>query len=302
MKITFGIIVFNGDFFLREVLESIYPYAHAICIAQGPVRWFADNMGLQISNDDTVSIITNFPDPHNKIKVVHGIYAEKNEQCQAWFDLVPPDTDYVFCKDDDEIHSDEDMEKLIEFIEHEKPTSIGFKSNSFYGGFDYIIGGFERDHSFKRVLQYKPGCYYRTHRQPTLSMKYNAGDDSSFDIIGKDVTGNELYEATGITMWHGSYVSPKRVFEKINYYEAKIISAGNCIPDYFNSVFLNWVLHPDQRKSIEDKWLGVHEFLPAARGNQETKTILFNKEHPGIIKDNIQKLKQRFNDQLFKFL
>jgi hypothetical protein len=40
MKITYGIIVLNGDFLLRQVLESIYDSAHAICIAEGSVFYW----------------------------------------------------------------------------------------------------------------------------------------------------------------------------------------------------------------------------------------------------------------------
>ncbi len=39
MKITFGMIVFNGNYVLEEVLASVYPYAHQILIAEGPVQF-----------------------------------------------------------------------------------------------------------------------------------------------------------------------------------------------------------------------------------------------------------------------
>jgi hypothetical protein len=308
MKLTFGIIVLNGDFFLRQVLESIYPYAHAICIAHGPVRWWMDH-GVYTSADDTLKIIREFPDPDNKIKLRTGFYKEKDEQCRAWFQDVPVDTDYVFCNDADEVHTPENILKLIEYLKKQQPTSVGFKSDSFYGGFDHIIGGFERDHSFKRVLKYIPGCFYLTHRQPTLATGTNI--DYAFPIPetylnsikpieGKDITGNQLYDATGITMWHGSYVSPRAVYNKIMYYENAVISKGNCIPDYFNQVFLPWVLHPEQRTAIEDKWNGVQEFMPHARG--ECKTMPYNGKHPAIIERDMDELQAKFQKELNQFL
>lgn len=289
MKLTFGIIVLNGDFFLQQVLESIYPFAHAICIAEGPVKWFSTHMGIYKSCDDTLSIIKNFPDPQNKIKFVTGQYEEKTEQCRAWFDHVPCDTDYVICNDADEVHTAENIIKLISYLEKEKPTSVGFKSDSFYGGFDRIIGGFERDHSFKRVLKYEPGCYYRTHRQPTLAIEGK-------DIEGKDITGNQLYEATGITMWHGSYISPKGVYQKLNYYEKAIINPGSCIPNYVQDVFIPWCLYPGQREAIENRWNGVQEFIPAIRGASKTEPYTGN--HPAVIRRDMQLLKDKFHKEL----
>lgn len=283
MKLTFGIIVLNGDFLLKPLLESIYSYAHAICIAEGSVEWFYEN-GVYGSTDNTLKIIREFPDPQNKITLVSSTYREKDEQCRAWFAHVPEDTDYIICNDADEIHSPENLELLIKYLEMEQPTSVGFKSDSFYGGFDRIIGGFEREHSFKRVLKYEKGSVYRTHRQPTLSL-------GGKDIDGKDISGNQLYEATGITMWHGSYVSPFGVFDKIKYYEAAVISEGNCIPDYFYEVFLPWVTFPERRIEIEDKWNGVQEFMPHARG--ECKTIPYEGKHPAIIKRDLLMLRAR---------
>lgn len=303
MRLTFGIIVLNGGFFLKQVLESIYPYAHAICIAEGSVLWWADN-GVLGSTDDTMQIIESFPDPQNKIKVTRpvggpyyekgGCYSEKDDQCRAWFNLVPSDTDYVICNDADEVHTPENIEKLVRFLEITNPTSVGFKSDSFYGGFEKIIGGFERDHSFKRVLKYVPGCIYRTHRQPTLAM-YSYTNVWE-DIVGNDVTGNQLYDATGITMWHGSYVSPKGVYDKIRYYEGAVIAAGKCIPNYFNDVWLPWVQQPELRTQIEDKWNGVQEFIPSARG--ESKTIPYTGQHPDIILRDMQYFKQRFDNEI----
>lgn len=299
MKITFGIIVFNGDFFLKQVLESIKPFAHKICIAEGPVKYW-QNKGFTTSTDDTNTIITNFGCENYgvRMQVVHEQWKEKDDQCRAWFKYVPDDTDYVICVDADEVHRPEDIEKLIKFLEKEEPTSVGFKSDSFYGGFDRVIGGFERNHSFKRVLKYEPGCYYRTHRQPTLAVVHDGM--GSIDIAGKDITGNQLYEATGIIMPHYSYVSPKGVYEKIQYYEDAVISEGNCIPNYFKDVFVPWVKGSvRERSAIELKWRGVQEFMPKARG--EAYTEPFTGKHPDIILRDMSELKAKFELQLKEY-
>jgi hypothetical protein len=331
MKLTFGIITLNADFFIKQVLESIYPFAHKIIIADGPVKWWAENHPeecstkveyghvneVKITNygstDKTLGSIGFFPDPENKIiTVVGGVYNEKDDQCRAWFKYVPTDTDYVICNDADEVHSPENLEKLIRFLESEQPTSVGFKSDSFFGGFDHIIGGFERDHSFKRVLKYVPGCFYRTHRQPTLAVSKTTSihfDDNLkqpyTDIEGKDISGNQLYEATGITMWHGSYVSPRGVYNKIRYYEGAVISKGNCIPYYFKQLWLPWVLARElgdshARQEIETRWNGVQEFMPHARGACFTEP--YTGTHPPAIQASMPELIKKFNEELKQFL
>lgn len=288
MKLTFGLIVFNGGFFLKQVLETIYPFAHRICIAEGPVKYWQDK-GFVSSTDNTQEIIRSFPDPQRKIFSHFGQYEEKTNQCQTWFRYVPQDTEYVFCVDADEVHRPEDIEKLIFFLERNRPTSVGFKSDTFFGGFDRIIGGFERSHSFKRVLKYAPGYYYLTHRQPTLAYK-------GIEIPGRNVTGNELYEWTGITMPHYSYVSPKMVHQKLQYYEDQIISKGNCIPNYFTDLWLKWVNNPDQREDIEKQYKGVQEFTPETRGSAYTEP--FQGKHPEVIQRDLLILKQQFDREL----
>jgi len=291
MKISYGIIVLNGDFLLKQVLESIYESAHAICIAEGSVKYWREQ-GVINSTDDTIKIIKEFPDKDKKIRLVQGTWNEKKEQCEAWFNLVPSDTDYVWCVDSDEVHTSENIEKVKQYLEDKKPTSVGFQSDSFYGGFDRIIGGFEKEHSFKRILEYKKYSTYLTHRQPTLAL-------NGYPIRGNDILGSQLFEDTGVTMWHGSYVSPKQVYEKIRYYESAVISKGNCIPNYFKDVFLEWVMFPEKRESIEKRWNGVQEFMPKARG--ECFTEAYNREHPAIIMRDMSELISKFDKQLAEY-
>jgi len=83
MKITFGMIVLNGDQVLQETLASVYPYAHQILIAEGPVTYW-QQQGYTTSIDGTNEILDNFPDPENKIKIVHSQYTEKDDQCNTY--------------------------------------------------------------------------------------------------------------------------------------------------------------------------------------------------------------------------
>ena len=55
MKIVFGMIVFEGDYVLKECLEQVYPFAEQILIAEGPVE-FWQRQGRTTSTDDTNKI------------------------------------------------------------------------------------------------------------------------------------------------------------------------------------------------------------------------------------------------------
>ena len=100
-------------------------------------------------------------------------------------------------------------------------------------------------------------------------------------------------------MYHYSYVFPDQVFNKLKYYK-EFLSKDNCIDDYFNKVYLPWVLgDEDAKRSIELEYMGVHEFKPSYRGSCFTKE--FEYSHPEIIKQNLPQLKQKFNKQLLRY-
>ena len=118
MKIAFGMIVFNGDYVLQECLESVYPYATQILIAEGPVRYWQDQ-GYTTSTDKTNEILDNFPDPENKITVVHGQFEGKDEECRAYMPHMRDDIDYIWNLDSDEVYKPEDIKKIISILEEE---------------------------------------------------------------------------------------------------------------------------------------------------------------------------------------
>ena len=169
MKIAFGMIVFEGDYVLKECLEFVYPFAEQILIAEGPVRFWQEQ-GKTTSEDNTNDILHNFPDPDNKIKIVHGQFSEKDEQCNAYMQFLNDDVDYFWQIDSDELWKAEDIKKIIKVLEKERYTSVDVKSCSFYGGFDRYIGGFERQKgNFHRIFKVYPGSYWQTHRPPTMA-------------------------------------------------------------------------------------------------------------------------------------
>ena len=288
MKIAFGMIVFEGDYVLKECLEQVYPFAHQILIAEGPVSYW-QNKGKTTSTDNTNFILDNFPDPENKIKIVHGQYKEKDEQCNAYIKYLKPDVDYLWNLDSDEIYKTEDLNKIIDYLDDKKPTSVGVRSCTFYGGFDHYLTGFELNKdNFKRIFKVTPGSKWLKHRPPTI--QYPNG------IVKNHIDSDKLYKDIGFQMYHYSYVFPNQVFNKINYYK-ECIAKDNCIDNYFYEVYLPWVKGDlNTKNNIENKYNGVHEFKPKVRG--ECRTTSFTDTHPDSITKNLDRLKTIYNSQL----
>ena len=291
MKIAFGMIVFEGDYVLKECLEQVYPYANQILISEGPVEYW-QRQGRTTSLDKTNEILNNFPDPLNKIKIIHGQFKEKDDQCRAYMEHINDDIDYIWNLDSDEVYKTEDIKNIINFLEKEKPTSVGVRSCSFYGGFDHYLTGFElKKDNFLRIFRYIKGSTWLTHRPPTI--KY----PSDANITRNHVDSDTLWNKLGVQMYHYSYTFPDQVYKKVNYYKDSV-SKQNCIDNYFNLIYLPWV--KGDRKNIESKWNGVHEFKPHIRG--ECKTKPFEWTHPESIQKDMLQLRNKFNKQLNKYI
>jgi len=300
MKIAFGMIVFNGDFVLQQCLEQVYPFASQILIAEGPVEYWRDK-GNTTSTDNTNKILYDFPDPEGKIKIVHGPYNEKDDQCNAYMKFLNDDIDYLWQIDSDEVYKTEDIEKVIAFLEDKRPDSVGVKPYSFYGGFDNFVGGFEEaTDNFLRIFRVFPGSRWLTHRPPTMGHR-----PEYRKFPNTHITSEELWNQLGVRMFHYSYVFPTQVLTKMSYYESKV-AVGKNIPNYFARVWLPWVTEDPvvvkkQQNSgghrfVEGLYCGVHEFKPEFRGDAYTQK--FGYKHPEAIERDKEKLKARIEEEL----
>lgn len=246
-KISFGIIVLNGEPFTRCCLRSIYPYAHQIVVAEGAApaaACIASPAGH--STDGTLEVLRAFQreeDPEKKVVVLtaedeghpDGFWpGEKDEQSRAC--AARADGDYLWQVDIDEFYRDEDARNILAMLASDpKITAVSFRQIAFWGGFDLIADGWHLragDNLRDRIFRWGKGYRYAGHRPPTV-----------LDPGGRDlrtirwVRGNTLARR-GIFLYHYSLVFPKQVVEKCRYHSAAGWATRPLASEWAREVFL----------------------------------------------------------------
>lgn len=290
LKIAIGMILFEGDYILKQCLESIYPFASQIMIAEGPVEYW-QSQGRTTSTDKSNEIIEHFPDPEKKIEIIHGQFKEKDAQCKAYMPFLKEDADYIWNLDSDEILIPEDIEKIVQILYDNKYTSVGIRPLSFYGSFDrYITGWEEKKDQFLRIFKVYPGSTWITHRPPKIAHTQET------ILEPKHLDSDTLFQDYGIRMFHYSYVFPRQVYNKIIYYK-NAVTKNKCIDDYFEKIYIPWITGDKiDREMIEQGFKGVHEWKPEYR--TDTFTAQYDGLHPSLIRENMEGLMTEFNTQL----
>ena len=219
-RISFGIIVLNGEPFTEYCLRSLYPYAHEILVVEGAVpgaQKIATPDGH--STDGTLDTLKRFKeneDPENKIQIItrNGFWPEKDEQSQAYASQASGD--YLWQVDVDEFFREEDMNVILQMLQEDPEiTAVSFRQITFWGGFDYSVDGwFLRNGAdeYHRLFRWGPGYQYRTHRPPTVC------DSEGRDLRSLKWKRADVLEKKGIFLYHYSLVFPKQVQEKAIYY------------------------------------------------------------------------------------
>lgn len=294
-KIAFVMLVWKSDYVLEPCLHALNWYG-PVFVTEGPVGyWRGKRTGLYTSpcplekklstcldEDRTWTILFGHVPEKN---LVSGTWTEKDEMQNATVHLIPPDTDYVWLVDSDEIWDSYTIEKVLQLLEDTKADSVTFKARSFYGGFDRWITGFERDFPVQRIQRWYHGARWSSHRPPTV-----LAPDGKPWHEHKHIDQNET-ERLGLEYFHYSYVFPSQMYMKSLYYgEAQ--SAGLSLPDYFQKIYVPWMRgDAQQRRAIEESWMGVHNWYPRARGPSFTEE--FKGEHPDVIREVLPQLNAR---------
>ena len=182
-RISFGIIVLNGEPFTRYCLRSIYPFAHEIIVVEGgheDAKSVCTIDGHSI--DGTLEALYKFKeeeDPEDKLTIVtrNGFWPHKDElgrsrtpQCRAYAERATGD--YLWQIDIDEFYRKEDMLKIMKLLNNDPSiTAISFKQKSFWGSIDYISESYallRNKGGWNRIFKWDTGYKYITHEPPTV--------------------------------------------------------------------------------------------------------------------------------------
>ena len=251
VRITFGIIVLNGEPFTRYNLRSLYPFAHEIIVVEGAspkAKSIATPDGHSV--DRTLEVLYRFKkeeDIENKLTIVtaedHGYPngfwpGEKDEQSQAYADRATGD--YLWQVDIDEFYKPEDMRYILDMISASPDiTQINFYWLNFWGGFDYLVDGLFLQAHYRalgggvpRLFKWGPGYRYVTHRPPTVV------DANSVDLRnGRWMKGNELKQM-GINCYHYATIFPNSVNRKMQYYSRQGWKQHDALDQWYQSNFM----------------------------------------------------------------
>ncbi|MGA2060512.1 MAG: glycosyltransferase family 2 protein [Thermoguttaceae bacterium] len=239
--ISFGMIVLNGEPFVRYNLRSLYPWAHQIIVVEGACQTskaVATPDGH--STDGTLEDLRRFQaeeDPEKKLSVVSardegyedGFWPEKVKMCQAFAKRATGN--YLWQVDSDEFYREQDMPALLNLLE-KGVGRIAFPQQSFWGGIDHVnnsmyLADFSR-RGVPRVFAWGPGYSYVTHRPATVA------DDKGTNVRkGGDISSRAMFKR-GIYMYHYCLVFPSQALTKVGYYgtnsQVKADYSGGFIP------------------------------------------------------------------------
>jgi len=225
-RVTFGMIVLNGEPFTRYNLRALYPFAHQIVVVEGAcpsAKSVATEDGH--SRDETLEVLRGFQaseDAENKLIIVtaedegypDGFWPEKDEMSQAYARRATGN--YLWQIDADEFYRPQDMQAILDMLRQNSDImAVTFRVLTFWGGLAYRTDGlFLRAgaQDFHRLFAWRHNYRYLTHRPPTVV------DERGLDLRKiKAVSGEQLAQA-GIYMYHYELLFPKQVLEKVKYY------------------------------------------------------------------------------------
>ncbi len=253
IRITFGMIVLNGEPFIKYNLRSLYPFAHQIIVVEGAninSAHCATTDGHSI--DSTMKILREFKeleDSENKVVIVtaedeghpNGFWpGEKDEQSQAFSKRATGN--WLWQIDVDEFYMESDVRSIMKMLEEDPSIStISFPEIPFWGSFDYRCNGIFlrfRYSEVHRLFKWMPGYKYVTHRPVTIV------NDVGVDLRQTNWVRAGDLRKQGIYMYHYYKIFLNQVSSKMIYYANRwkeIEERKRCVvkgEEYFDKTFL----------------------------------------------------------------
>jgi len=228
--ITFGMIVFNGEPFVKYNLSSVYPFAHQIIVVEGACRSSSSIAGYDgHSTDGTLESLYRFKndlDPDNKVTIVtaadegytDGFWPEKDEM--SWAYAKRANGNYLWQLDSDEFYHEEEITRLISILHTKRPDMVSFPMITFWGSPDYIVDGFylirDRHDQIPRLFAWGSGYTYLTHRPATVLDKHGIDLRKKYWLQANELKRMHIY------MYHYSLLFPHQVFNKVVFYKDRL--------------------------------------------------------------------------------
>jgi glycosyltransferase involved in cell wall biosynthesis len=246
-RVTFGIIVLNGEPFTRYCLRSIYPFAHEIIAVEGAsphAAAIATKDGH--STDGTLETLRRFKaeeDPEGKLQIVtaeddghpDGFWpGEKDEQSRAYARRATGE--YLWQVDVDEFYRPADMRQVLRLLA-DRPgiTAVSFDTMTFWGSLDVVAdGAYLRSgaREYHRLFKFGPGYAYKTHRPPTV-VDPEGRDLRTINWLDGRATGRK-----GIRLYHYSLLFPRQVREKCAYYHRAFPQVYAQVDEWVQNCFM----------------------------------------------------------------
>ncbi len=280
-KVSFGIIVLNGEPYVRYCLRALYPFAHQILVVEGAAPGAAEvSTPDGHSTDGTLAAIKSFKaneDPDGKVILIQrdGFWDEKDQMSQAY--AARATGDYLWQVDIDEFYKPDDIRAVLDMLKADPQISaVSFKQIMFWGGFDYIVDGLylrRGAETFHRLFKWGPGYVYKTHRPPTVI------DPSGRDTRRIRWINARQMSSHGIFMYHYAFVFPKQVLAKSEYYGKAAWSPYSKMNTWAEETYLNLkrpfrVHNVYNHLSWLDRYRGSHpEAINQLRADCEHKQI-----------------------------
>ena len=252
-RITFGMIVLNGEPFVRYTLRAIYRYAYEIIVVEGATpgaRNIATDEGH--SRDTTLATLNDFKateDPDDKLQIVtrDGYWREKDEMSQAYAERATGD--YLWQVDVDEFYMPADIEAVLHLLGTEPGiTAVSFNTITFWGAPEYQVDSWYLRRGaaeYHRLFKWGAGYRYVSHRPPTVI------DGEGRDLRSKIWKRAGEMEARGIRMYHYSLLLPKQVLEKCDYYSHAEWAQRQHALDWARDCYLS-LKHPYHLHNVDD--------------------------------------------------
>ncbi|HEV8508452.1 MAG TPA: glycosyltransferase family A protein [Chitinophagaceae bacterium] len=226
-KITFGIIVLNGEPFTRYCLRSLYPFAYEIIVVEGgheDAKSVCTPDGHSI--DDTLGALYKFKkeeDPENKVTIVtrDGFWPKKDElgrnrtpQSRAYAERATGD--YLWQIDIDEFYREDDMLRILDMLKKDPSiTAVSFPSYTFWGDIQYESDSWALKRGLQychRIFKWAKGYKYLTHEPSTVV------DETGTDLRKKNWVTGKIMKGKDIYMYHYSLLFPWQVEQKVRVY------------------------------------------------------------------------------------